>query len=144
MNEPFHDPVDLLDELDSIIQAQERLRQRTIALQARYAALEPHAERYNNPPPSADRRPVEEYGRINVEYTAIRLGDAVKDMAGTAKFHLHPARELAEKVREYPQPERDQSAGTTAPISGSATVTGRTLADLVNGRERDERDGAER
>ncbi|WP_433714466.1 hypothetical protein ACQP2U_10330 [Nocardia sp. CA-084685] len=144
MNEPFHDPVDLLDELDSIIQAHELLRQRTVALQARYAALEPHAERYNNPPPSADRSPVEEYGRINVKYTAIRLGDAVDDMAAAAKFHLHSARELAEKVREYPQPERDQSAGATAPTSSLATVTVHTLADLASGRERDERDGAER
>ncbi|MEV4234046.1 hypothetical protein AB0J47_02585 [Nocardia sp. NPDC049737] len=144
MSEPFHDPVELLDELDSIIQAQELLRQCAIALQARYAALEPHAERYNNPPPSGDRSPIEEYGRINVKYTAIRLGDAVKAMAGTAEFHLHPARELAEKVREYPQPEREQPAGATAPTSALATVTGHTLADLVNGRERDERDGAER
>ncbi|WP_433598866.1 hypothetical protein ACQPXH_24640 [Nocardia sp. CA-135953] len=144
MNEPFHDPVELLDELDSIIQAHELLRQRTIALQARYRALEPHAERYNNPPPSADRRPIEEYGSVNVKYTAIRLGDAVDSMAGVPEFHLHPARGLAEKVREYPQPERDQPAGTTAPTSALATGTGHTLADLVNGHERDERDGAER
>ncbi|WP_174188474.1 hypothetical protein [Nocardia barduliensis] len=106
-NEPLHDPADLLDELDAVIRAQELLQQRTVALQARYQALEAHAERYDKPgdqPWSYD-----EYGEVNVKYTAKRLGYAANDMAGTVKYTLRPARELAAKVREYPQPEREQA-----------------------------------
>ncbi|MFF2082853.1 hypothetical protein ACFVVM_03720 [Nocardia sp. NPDC058176] len=105
--EPVHDPIDLLDELDSIIRAQEVLRQRTIALQARYAALEPVADRFYqpNPNPRLSDFP-QEYGSINVAHTAERLGHAAHDMGLTTKYALSPAREVAEKVREYPQPER--------------------------------------
>ncbi|WP_328711634.1 hypothetical protein [Nocardia salmonicida] len=101
--EPIHDPSDLLDELDSIIRAQDMLRHRTIALQARYAALQPHADRYDQPhiDPNLKGFP-REYGSINVSHTAIRLGDAAKDMAMTSKYGLHPGRKLAVKVREYP------------------------------------------
>lgn len=105
-NEPMHDPADLLDELDAIIREQELLRQRTIALQARYRALEPHADRYNKPGNTSWG--CDEYGEINVKYTAERLGYAVKDMAGAVKYGLGPARELAVKVREYPEPQREQ------------------------------------
>ncbi|WP_433193826.1 hypothetical protein ACQP1G_34275 [Nocardia sp. CA-107356] len=107
LSEPFHDPAELLDELDSIIHEQELLRLRTIALQARYKALEAHADRFDKP--GKHELFPEEYGRINVEYAARNLGDAARDMAGTWKYHLGPARELAAKVREYPQPEREQA-----------------------------------
>ncbi|WP_329405959.1 hypothetical protein OG563_30470 [Nocardia vinacea] len=107
VNEPFHDPAELLDELDSIIREQELLRLRTIALQARYKALESHADRFDKP--GKHEWLPEEYGRINVEYSARFLLHAAGDMAGTAKYGLVPARELAEKIREYPQPEREQA-----------------------------------
>ncbi|MFD6102647.1 hypothetical protein ACFWFQ_08265 [Nocardia salmonicida] len=98
--EPIHDPIDLLDELDSIIRAQEVLRHRTIALQARYAALEPHADRFDQ---RVEGWHLAEHGSINVKHSAVRLGDAARDMAMTSKYGLHPARKLAVKVREYPE-----------------------------------------
>ncbi|WP_433629094.1 hypothetical protein [Nocardia sp. CA-120079] len=108
VNESFH-PLELLDELDAIVREQELLRLRTIALQARYRALGPHADLFNKP--GSDGKPwsCEEYGRVNVKYTAQHLGSAAHDMAATLKYGLHSAHELAEKVREYPQPEREQA-----------------------------------
>ncbi|MFJ2665698.1 hypothetical protein ACIO14_15225 [Nocardia fluminea] len=102
--EPIHDPIDLLDELDSIILAQEMLRHRTVALQARYAALEPIADRFDQPHTDSSFLKTE-YGAINVQYSAKNLGYSASDMEGTASW-LRSARELAEKVREYPQPQR--------------------------------------
>jgi hypothetical protein len=108
---PIHDPIDLLDELDSIIRAQEVLRHRTIALQARYAALEPHADRFDQPNLNPNLKDFpREYGSINVSHTAMRLGDAANDMAMTSKYGLHPARKLAVKVREYPNQARSVEA----------------------------------
>lgn len=102
MQEPFHDPVDLLDELGAVIRAQDLLRRRVLALQARYAALEPYADRFDKP---GIRIGIpEEFGRLNVEWAARYLGDAAKDMAGTVKYGLGPAREYADKIRVYPQP----------------------------------------
>ncbi|MBF6296809.1 hypothetical protein IU459_04525 [Nocardia amamiensis] len=106
VNEPLHDPADLLDELDAVIREQELLRLRAIALQARYRALEPFAGRYDKPgntPWACD-----EYGELNVKYTAEGLGSAADDMARTLKYGLRYVRGLAAKVREYPQPEREQ------------------------------------
>lgn len=105
--EPQHDPADLLDELDSILREQELLRQRTLALAARYRSLEAHASRFDKPG-KYERLPAE-YGHINVEYAAIRLVDSTRDMSGAVTYHLLPARELAEKVREYPRPERESA-----------------------------------
>lgn len=135
INEPFHDPVELLDELDSIIREQELLRQRTIALQARYKALEPFAARFNKPGKREGFS--EEFGSINVKFSAKSLGYAVRDMAGTLQYGLLPARELAEKIREYPQPERDQAADATVPASARAAIPGHAFEGLVNGPERD-------
>ncbi|MGW4329694.1 hypothetical protein ACWEKR_27840 [Nocardia sp. NPDC004573] len=106
LNEPLHDPADLSDELDAVICAQELLRQRVIALQGRYRALEAHAEAGQFDKPSDSGSPVpEEFGCVNVEWTAKNLDVAAGHMAGTLKYSLRPARELAVKVREY-QPER--------------------------------------
>lgn len=99
--EPIHDPSDLLDELDSIIRAQEMLRHRTTALQARYAALESFAEQFDNLG-GVGRA---EFGHINVEFTAKNLDEAAARQ-DYAKDWLSHARELAVKVREYPQPRR--------------------------------------
>ncbi|WP_406272501.1 hypothetical protein OH799_32890 [Nocardia sp. NBC_00881] len=105
-SEPLHNPADLLDELDAIIREQEFLQLRTTALQGRYKALESHADRYDKPGPQPWQ--CEELGSVNVKYTASGLGYAAGDMAGTLKHWLRHVRELAEKVREYPQPEYEQ------------------------------------
>ncbi|MFI6364169.1 hypothetical protein ACIBG0_15615 [Nocardia sp. NPDC050630] len=108
VNESFH-PLELLDELDAVIREQELLQLRTIALRARYRALEPYADLFNKPGPDGKPWSCEEYGSVNVKYTAAWLGDAARDMARTLKYHLRPARELAAKIREYPQPECEQA-----------------------------------
>ena len=99
--EPIHDPIDLLDELDSIIRAQEMLRHRTIALQARYAALQPHADRFDNYPAQLPT-----FGRVNIESAGDRLGYAARDVELGVGMWLAAARESAVKVREYPQSQR--------------------------------------
>ncbi|MEV0294214.1 hypothetical protein [Nocardia sp. NPDC050710] len=104
-NELFHDPAELLDELDSIIREQELLRQRTIALQARYRELEPHADRFDKPGPQGWSR--EEFGSVNVDSTVTRLGYAASEMEHPLKWAAMARRDAA-KLREYPQPQRDQ------------------------------------
>lgn len=98
-NEPQHDPADLLDELDAIMREQELLQARTIALQARYKSLEAHADRYD--------KGYEEFGSVNVKWTVNNLGAAAREMAAPVVWATM-ARELAVKVQEYPQPEREQ------------------------------------
>ena len=100
--EPIHDPIDLLDELDSIIRAQNMLRHRTIALQARYATLQPHADRFDQQDPASDYRRLQ-IGAVNVESAALRLGYAAESDNGMAWLAI--ARESAAKIREYPQSE---------------------------------------
>ncbi|WP_028477338.1 hypothetical protein [Nocardia sp. CNY236] len=108
LHEPFHDPVELLDELDSIVRAQELLRQRVSALLACYRALGPHAEAG-----LFDR--LDEYGwrdvfgSLNVEATVDRLGAAVDYMRYSVEW-LAAARGLAVQIREYPRPEPEQAA----------------------------------
>ncbi|MBF6298479.1 hypothetical protein IU459_13115 [Nocardia amamiensis] len=131
INEPLHDPADLLDELDAIIREQELLRQRTVALQARYRALEAHADRYDKPGPY-EWLP-EEFGSVNVEAVVQRLDCAADSMYYPAKWFVS-ARECAAKVREYPQSDREQAdaAGPASAGSGSALAEyrpGRALAD---------------
>lgn len=106
--EPFNDPVELLDELDSLIAEQESLRLRAVALAARYRELESYAGRFDKPGPT-EWSPTETFGSVNIEFTVRNLVGAVRDMAATAKYSLLPARELAEKVREYPQRELAES-----------------------------------
>ncbi|MET7770177.1 hypothetical protein [Nocardia sp. NPDC005366] len=107
-NEPFCDPAGLLDELDAITAAQELLRQRTIALQARYAALQTHADVGRFDSLGENGWSVEEHGSVNVEYTVKYLKWAAQD-AGRVGDSLHSARELAVQVREYPQPRRGRA-----------------------------------
>ncbi|MFI5716261.1 hypothetical protein [Nocardia sp. NPDC051750] len=105
--EPFNDPAELLDELDTLISEQQSLRLRAAALSARYRELEQFGDRFDKP---GDLFP-EEFGRINVEYAVKYLDSAVKDAEGLLKYSLRPARGLAEKVRVYPQldqPEIDR------------------------------------
>ncbi|MGY5308192.1 hypothetical protein [Nocardia gipuzkoensis] len=103
-NEPLHDPADLFDELDAVIRAQELLWQRTVVLQARYRALEAHADLYDKPGPN-EWLP-EEFGSVNVEAVVQRLDCAADSMNYPATWFVS-AREYAAKVREYPQPERE-------------------------------------
>ncbi|WP_253781549.1 hypothetical protein [Nocardia amikacinitolerans] len=107
--EPFHDPVELSDELDDIIRAQEMLRQRTIVLQARYQALQAHADqgRYDKPGKYEYSSP-EEFGRVNVKSTASRLECVHETYMEAPLSFLRLARESAVKVREYPRPESVQ------------------------------------
>ncbi|WP_068060362.1 hypothetical protein [Nocardia xishanensis] len=104
-----HDPVELSDELDDIIRAQEMLRQRTIALQARYQALQSLADegRYDKPGKYEYSSP-EEFGSVNVNSTATRLGYVHETYMDAPLSFLRAARESAVKVREYPRPEREQ------------------------------------
>ncbi|MFF0529559.1 hypothetical protein ACFYT3_14315 [Nocardia amikacinitolerans] len=130
--ELFHDPVELSDELDDVIRAQEMLRQRTIALQARYRALQPLAESGRYDKPGEHAYATEEFGSVNVEGTARRLETAVRDMDSALKYWLTGARELAVKVREYPRPEREQdelsASGQVIPDSGLASDATSALA----------------
>ncbi|WP_435590778.1 hypothetical protein [Nocardia sp. bgisy118] len=107
--EPFYDPVELADELDDIIRAQELLRQRTIALQARYQALQSHADqgRYDKPG-KYDYSTPEEFGSVNVNSTANRLGYVHETYMNAPLTFLRSALETAVKVREYPRPESVQ------------------------------------
>lgn len=106
-HEPIHDPADLLGELESIMRAQAVLEARTTVLRARYAALEPLADRYDQPGDGL-YSPPKEHGAINVKYATLYLDDAVSHMQGATTFALIPARRTAEKVREYPQPTAAQ------------------------------------
>ncbi|MFD4461321.1 hypothetical protein [Nocardia sp. NPDC058480] len=130
IDEPFFDPDDLLDELDSIIAEQEILQRRTVALQARYAALEPYAERYNQPDPEIDYLSLT-YGSVNVESATRRLDAAVSYAPGLTSW-LTSARDSAWKIREYPQVNREQVA--REPDNTIADAIARTV----------ERDGVER
>ncbi|WP_328410960.1 hypothetical protein [Nocardia sp. NBC_00403] len=103
INEPQHDPADLLDELDAIIREQQLLQARTIALQARYKSLEAYADRYDKPGPSWAHR---EFGSVNVKSTVDRLRYAARDMKWPVEWAVM-AREEAEKLQEYPQPDRE-------------------------------------
>lgn len=130
IDEPFFDPEDLLDELDSIIAEQEILQRRTVALQARYAALEPYAERFNQPNPDVDYLSLE-YGSVNVESVVRRL-DSAATFAPIVGGWLTSARESASAIREYPQRECEQVGHE----SGNAIVD--AIARTA------ERDGVER
>lgn len=107
--EPFHDPVELSDELDDIIRVQEMLRQRTAALQARYRALQSHADegRYDKPGEYEYSSP-EEFGRVNVSSTVSRLECVHETYMEAPLAFLRLARASAVKVREYPRTEREQ------------------------------------
>ncbi|WP_054813388.1 hypothetical protein [Nocardia arizonensis] len=105
-NEPLHDPVDLLDELDAITREQELLRQRVVALRAKYRSLESFADaggfdkfgRYEFVP--------EEFGRVNVDAVSTRLEYTADALRAPDKW-LRSARECAVKVREYPRESRE-------------------------------------
>lgn len=117
-NEPFHDPADLLDELDAIIREQESLRHRTVALAAKYRSLGVHADRFDKPGPTEWSMP-ETFGRVNVETTAGRLGYVHETYMDAPLDFLYLARESACKVREYPRPEREQAGPSHAGESES-------------------------
>lgn len=105
--EPFYDPEDLLDELDSIIAAQAILQRRTVALQASYAALEPYADRFDEIDPERGWIP-SEFGSVNVDSAAKGLGYAVGPADSFADW-LEYARDSASKIRVYPQPQQSAS-----------------------------------
>ncbi|WP_446224830.1 hypothetical protein ACTWPB_06795 [Nocardia sp. IBHARD005] len=130
IDEPAFDPEDLLDELDSVIAAQEILQRRIVALHARYGALEPYAERYNKPNPEVDYLSLE-YGSVNVEGATNRLDAAAHYAPGVTSW-LTSARDIAMRIREYPQPVSEQVG------HGS----GNAIADAV--ARTSERDGVER
>ncbi|MGW4849135.1 hypothetical protein [Nocardia brasiliensis] len=96
-DEPVQDPAILLEELDAILGEQKRLRHRMQVLQARYRALEPHADRFDLYPAPAGERP--QFGEVNIESAFTRLGYA----ADAAHTWLAAARESAVSIREYPQ-----------------------------------------
>lgn len=125
-----NDPVDLLDELDSIIRAQEILRHRMIALGARYAALEPYADRFDEPDPEIPWLS-RTYGSVNIDSAKDRLSVAAR-RSEEASAWLSMADECAEKIREYPKSEREQDGSRSGNAIADAMV--RTV----------ERDGAER
>ncbi|MGV9676364.1 hypothetical protein ACWDSJ_13875 [Nocardia sp. NPDC003482] len=105
-DESLHDPADLLDELDAIIREQELLRQRAIALAARYRALKPHGERFDKPGPVVGVP--EEFGRVNVDFAAQDVQEAAKEMVYVSRW-FGLAHNYAALVREYPRPEREQA-----------------------------------
>ncbi|MFI2473887.1 hypothetical protein [Nocardia xishanensis] len=127
--EPFHDPVELSDELDDIIRVQEMLRQRTIALQARYQALQSFADEGRYDKPGKYEYLPEEFGKVNVNATANRLGYVHETYMEAPLTFLRSARESALKVREYPRPEREQdelfrsarAIGDSGPDSDAST-----------------------
>ncbi|WP_040703981.1 hypothetical protein [Nocardia takedensis] len=121
MNEPFHDPVDLFDELDSIVRAQELLRQRMVALQAKYRALQPYAEAGRFDKLDANGWPTE-FGAVNVEHTAIGLGDAARLAGGVYDYGLRRTCDLAEKVREYPRRPQHSERGSDRGDSSSPSA----------------------
>ncbi|MGW4365432.1 hypothetical protein ACWEKT_07280 [Nocardia takedensis] len=121
MNEPFHDPVDLFDELDSIVRAQELLRQRMVALQAKYRALQPYAEAGRFDKLDAGGWPTE-FGVVNVEYTADGLGEAARLARGVYDYSLKRTHRLAEKVREYPRPPQHSERGSDRGDSSSPSA----------------------
>ncbi|WP_328435510.1 hypothetical protein [Nocardia puris] len=103
--EPFHDPVELNDELDDIIRAQEMLRLRMVALQARYRALQSAANEGRYDKPSGYKFLPDEFGEVNVESTTNRL-DTAAGWTQTVSGWLELARASAVKVREYPPAEQ--------------------------------------
>lgn len=144
-SEPLHDPADLLDELDAVIREQTLLRLRTMALQARYRALEAHADRYDKPGPSGKTWDAEEFGSVNIRSVVDRLGYAAKEMRWPVEWAAM-GREPAEKIREYPQPERGVEAVTattaTEPGGERAQIPGHAFEGLCRdaldaGTERD-------
>ncbi|WP_378736682.1 hypothetical protein [Nocardia brasiliensis] len=92
VNEPLHDPAVLLAELDSIIGEQERLRQRTVALQARYEALEPFPNSFD---------------AAEIDATARRLSYVHETYMDAPLDFLRSARDSASCIRECPQREQD-------------------------------------
>lgn len=139
--EPFHDPVELSDELDDIIRVQEMLRQRTAALQARYRALQSHADQGRYDKPGKYEYLPEEFGKVNVNSTANRLGYVHETYMEAPLAFLRSARESAVKVREYPRPERepdelsagDQAIGHSGPASNASTsaLAGYSSTDIA-------------
>ncbi|MFJ2834609.1 hypothetical protein ACIO52_04535 [Nocardia sp. NPDC087230] len=128
--ESINDPVDLYDELDSIIRQQEVLRSRMVALSTRYAALEPYADRFDEPNPEYPWWP-STYGSMNVESAKNRLEYAARDSVSTSEW-LSMAHEVAVKIREYPQPERDDAVRA----SGNAIADAMVWAAEHDGVER--------
>ncbi|MFD4432890.1 hypothetical protein [Nocardia sp. NPDC058497] len=108
--ESINDPVDMHDELDSIIRQHEILRRRMAALSARYAALEPYADRFDEPHPESPWLS-RTYGSVNVESAKDRLEYAARACKSVSEW-LSIANESAAKIREYPQPERDDTMRT--------------------------------
>ncbi|MBH0777271.1 hypothetical protein [Nocardia bovistercoris] len=108
VNEPLHDPVELLGELNAVIREQELLRQRMVALQAKYRSLESFAEAGGFDKPGRYEFLPEEFGRVNLDAATARLDDAADAMSGPERW-LRLAREYAAKVREYPRPDRSEA-----------------------------------
>jgi hypothetical protein len=133
LNEPLHDPADLLDELDAVIRAQELLQQRVIALQALYRALESHAESGRFDKLGPDGR-IEIFGTVNVGSTVSRLEAVTNPYMDAPLDFLRLAREVAVEVREYPRPEREQVDRTQVEDQGlERTTPTSALADYRAG-----------
>ncbi|QBS40407.1 hypothetical protein [Nocardia sp. CS682] len=90
-HEPLHEPTVLLAELDSIIREQEQLRQRTVALQARYKALEPRPNSFD---------------AVEIDSTASRLSYVHETYLNAPLAFLRLARESASCIREREQVAR--------------------------------------
>ncbi|WP_280431700.1 hypothetical protein [Nocardia brasiliensis] len=145
-NELPHDPAELLSELDAILAEREALKHRMVSLQARYKALEPHADRFDRyPAPSGERS---QFGSVNIEATIDRLGYAIADDASGNERWLNVARETAVRIQEYPEQlrnarreDRDDQA-RTASADRSALANHRPGAGLADAIERNaDRDG---
>ncbi|MFC8046536.1 hypothetical protein [Nocardia sp. NPDC057353] len=105
----FHDPGELLDELDALLREQMLLQRRMEMLAARYRAVEGPAKDGRFDKPGKDRFEREEYGTLNVRWAAEDLTLAT----GYAEYgvrYLGRARASAVKVREYPQPQWDRDS----------------------------------
>ncbi|MFC8385848.1 hypothetical protein [Nocardia sp. NPDC057272] len=96
--EPIHDPIDLLDELDSITRAQDMLRHRMAALAARYRTLESVRDRFDHPA-AADAPYSTEYGHLNAQFSVEYL-DWASGYADSAVKTLGSARTRAARIRE--------------------------------------------
>ncbi|WP_280449342.1 hypothetical protein [Nocardia brasiliensis] len=144
-NELPHDPAELLDELDAILAEREALKHRMVSLQARYKALEPHADRFDlYPAPSGERS---QFGSVNIEATINRLGYAIADDASGNERWLKVARETAARIQDPEQLRnaRGEDRGDqarTASADRSALANHRPGAGLADAIERNaDRDG---
>lgn len=96
VTDPPHDPPDLLDELDALVRDQELLRLRAVMLAAKYRALEPHSDLWDNYP--ADDP---EFGEMNIRATARALESVSSMLSGYVSELFTEARTAAAKVRPY-------------------------------------------